>query len=1365
MSEERERVGLTGDVARRGGGAEMGAGGTKMRMKLGMSKERKAMLKRKMFSAATVLGHLGTRRPTQQELRDKGLRVPHKSLSGQRKDALESHTALTARALNNPNAVPNLPIVQKLHTRAVRMKASEGGLQEDADHSEAEEGGSKAETQPFRLGAPPTDRRYSLAGEAKQIEWLQSQNYVPGTPRGVTVKKEVRVVASGPGLKNNVTGIFSRVLLTVDLDSAEEAGLKINTKSFSVAVRRGPSPCETYVSRLGRGLFAMDWACSVSGKYELAINCFGTHIEGSPFHFFVRNAVTDIHKTYFSGGRAFIAGRQASFKINAVDQDGNARVKGGDDMQASFSGPCGVRKVAIVDSWKGKYTVNFTPLKVGEYSCDVSLGGQLLSASPYTFKVTSSLSHPTTTTISGAGASYSHAGDTSFFTITTHDCNHNPTGTGGDKITGFLSHNEANGLTVPLEIGDNGDGTYTATYMAGVSGKYDIRLNLEGQRCFPPRFHTLKVVTSGVKAHNCYIVQEEKQKTHLDLLTKNSGTVTQRKRDLRPVETSLEVGSELKLFLSSCDQHGNVLRFSRMEKFTCIVTDKTSGETRDDSENMEYTAEGWCFTFKSKKATTYSISIQLGGQDLRNSPAEVSMMPGALAPDKCTISTMGYREAVAGTEMNFVLEGRDMYGNKLLEGGSDITFELLAKEGPNRIAGLATDSRDGSYQCTCTPEKAGLYRLKLMCDGVPLGNMDYEVTVLPQPMIRYCILEGASCSEVTPVTVGVESRFLLMPVDRFGNKQTDRVGERFIVELELDEIDPGTRAMHDVDGHKVSDTYRSLSSAVEEVGSGAYEVRFCPFVAGTYRIKVYLWKNAVNFKGRLRKVTSDGIEWCDLPILGESNDVLHTKAGTICGKMCVAGGSGAFEATAGKEGRFIIYAADEFRNRIYHGGHNFGFEGYVEFLPPEVEEDIFLEMTTTDQEDGTYAVTYVGEKAENYVIEVTLDNVLIPEIRLNPEIKPFITDKSSCTISKDFAFSSTAGKVSTVNLEARDKFGNLQNHGDDNFSITLAPKFQHKKIHARGEYISSGTYRHRFVPHQAGTYTLFAMCVPNSSPVENESKTFFKGDIVVHPGAPSTGETMASGQGLKGTCCGVPGIVEIDVRDRYKNPAPVDNIELAANLLDSDGRSVGSTTCYQRAPGSSIWAVSYRVSEKGDFVLHVCLGGKDIQGSPFKVEVRKEEMPRQDLEPAHHIVSGFSSGGSFNWDPDTEKYWKKTHNDSKIDAVHLRAVPDDAPAGAGRSAVAFLQETSSEDYQARIEGQDKYSRHLQRKRATMLHWKIHGLQKSYDLKLLDEVGHPRMRRRSIDVACPEVIGRSVKVPPEQYAEEQRYLARIGIREP
>ena len=918
-------------------------------------------------------------------------------------------------------------------------------------------------------------------------------------------------------------------------------------------------------------------------------------------------------------------------------------------------------------------------------------------------------------------------------------------------------------MTVPLEIVDCGDGTYTATYMAGLSGKYAIRLNLGGQRCFPPRFHTLKVVTSGVKADNCYIVLEATQKTHLDLLTSSGSSVTQKKRDLRAVETRMDAGSELKLFLSSCDRHGNVLRFSRIERFVCTVTDTCTGEVQDKSDDMKYTKQGWCFTFGSTKATKYKINIQLGGKDLSNSPAEISVMPGMLAPEMCTIGTDGYRETVAGTEMNFILEGRDRYGNKLLEAGPEVTFDLIAREGSCHIAGLARESGNGSYRCTCTPETAGLYHLRMMCDGVPVGTMEYEVNVLPQPWTRFCCLEGTGCREVT---VGVESHFLLIPVDEFGNKQTDRVGERFIVDLELDEIDPGTRAMHSIQGHRVPDSHKRVSSIIEDIGSGTYRVSFCPFVAGQYRISVLMWKNAANFDGRVRKVDTSGIEWGDLPILGAGNDILQTKAGGICGKMCVAEGRGAYEATAGKKARFTLYAADEFLNRLYVGGHNFDIEGYLEFLPPEVEDDVFLDMDMADQDDGTYLVKYVGEQAEKYVIEVSLDGKVIPEIHLNPEIKPCITDKSCCTISKNFSFSATAGIVTAVNLEARDRFSNLQNHGEDHLSITMAPKFQHKKIHARGEYIGSGTYKHTFTPQKAGKYTLFAMCVPKSSEVESSTKTFFKGNLVVHPGAPSAEETMASGQGLKGTCCGVPGIVEVDVRDRFLNPAPGKEVALEASLLDASGQGVGSTTCYQRVPGGSVWAVSYRVAQKGEYILHVTLDGKDIQCSPFEVKVRKEEMPRQDLEPAHHIVSGFSSGGSFNWDPDTEKYWQKTHDDSIIDAVRLRsAAPDDAPAGAARSAVAFLQETTSEDYKALIESQDKYSRHLQRKRATTLHWKIHGLQRSYDLKLLDEVGHPRMRRGSIDVACPEVFGRSVKVPPGQYAEEQRYLARIGIREP
>ena len=110
---------------------------------------------------------------------------------------------------------------------------------------------------------------------------------------------------------------------------------------------------------------------------------------------------------------------------------------------------------------------------------------------------------------------------------------------------------------------------------------------------------------------------------------------------------------------------------------------------------------------------------------------------------------------------------------------------------------------------------------------------------------------------------------------------------------------------------------------------------------------------------------------------------------------------------------------------------------------------------------------------------------------------------------------------------------------------------------------------------------------------------------MVHPGAPSAGETMASGQGLKGTCCGVPGIVEVDVRDGFMNPAPSKEVALEASLLDASGQGVGSTTCYQRVPGGSVWAVSYRIAQMGEYVLHVTLDGKDIQGSPFEVKVRK----------------------------------------------------------------------------------------------------------------------------------------------------------------
>jgi len=106
----------------------------------------------------------------------------------------------------------------------------------------------------------------------------------------------------------------------------------------------------------------------------------------------------------------------------------------------------------------------------------VKLDGVHAAFSPYTgVAVTTGLPAAGNTTLEGAGASAAAAGAETSFTVRCRDAFGNPRAVGGDVVAAKV----VVGLSlVWAAAADNGDGTYTMTYVVPVTGSFKLEVML-----------------------------------------------------------------------------------------------------------------------------------------------------------------------------------------------------------------------------------------------------------------------------------------------------------------------------------------------------------------------------------------------------------------------------------------------------------------------------------------------------------------------------------------------------------------------------------------------------------------------------------------------------------------------------------------------------------------------------------------------------------------------------------------------------------------------------------------------------------------------------------------------------------------------
>jgi hypothetical protein len=168
--------------------------------------------------------------------------------------------------------------------------------------------------------------------------------------------------------------------------------------------------------------------------------------------------------------------RPAYFKIHAIDEDGTPVTGEWSEVRiVDAAGEAAGFPLQITDKGDGTYDVKYQADKPGNYELTVLLGDVPIRDMPTTLVVHKGVDASNTEVI-GAGVEGGQVKKDLPFTVIAKDSDGQPLQKGGDKFTVDLRGPDG---TIPCDLTDNGDGTYSGSYCPPVPGNYtlDLRVN------------------------------------------------------------------------------------------------------------------------------------------------------------------------------------------------------------------------------------------------------------------------------------------------------------------------------------------------------------------------------------------------------------------------------------------------------------------------------------------------------------------------------------------------------------------------------------------------------------------------------------------------------------------------------------------------------------------------------------------------------------------------------------------------------------------------------------------------------------------------------------------------------------------------
>ena len=510
------------------------------------------------------------------------------------------------------------------------------------------------------------------------VHCLWAYEHIPGSPFQFLVDDKMSaqmVLAKGDGLKEVYA--MREANFTV---SAKKPDL-FDTRALKMSVVGDSGQIGLAVADNHDGTYTVTYMAPTDGEYTINIMLYGEDIPSSPFNV-TAHLPPKADRCLARGhclepGGEMLVGKSAEFTVNTSDAGhGKLTIKANDP-----SG--GHMRTFSSDDGEGVYTIRLDPKETGNYDVVVKWAGDHIPGSP--FKLTASAGLSTgTITASGSGLSRAFSQMPTAFQLITPEA-------------GLLEKNDLTvtidgalrGKAAEVEVQDEGDGSYTVSYMAPSNGAYLASVKYRGKH----------IPNSPFKITVFPRPSPDKCRVSGKCLEPKSNVICGKPIEFRVVTKDAGYG---RLVVKAVDPQGA----------------STHAFVAEEGKHM------YVVRIDTKRPGKYLVSVNWGRSSISGSPFKVRVVPASDA-SKVRADGPGLRASgiALGRETAFTVRTHDAGQGSVLVRLHGVKDSFLIR--------LERDPKDPRVlHAKYTPNEVGNYEVTILWDDVHIPGSPFLVPIL-----------------------------------------------------------------------------------------------------------------------------------------------------------------------------------------------------------------------------------------------------------------------------------------------------------------------------------------------------------------------------------------------------------------------------------------------------------------------------------------------------------------------------------------------------------------------------------------------------------------------------------------------------------
>jgi YVTN family beta-propeller protein len=437
------------------------------------------------------------------------------------------------------------------------------------------------------------------------------------------------------------------------------------------------------------------------------------------------------------------SGGSITLTLQAKDAAGNTVTIGGAAVLFSRSGGTSTGAIgATTDHADGTYSATFTGAVAGTATTiGATVNGAAVTTALPTVTVTAGAISAVTSLVTASTATVT-SGASLTITLQSKDAAGNNLTTGGATVVFSHSGGTSGGTIAPSPATDNGNGTYSATFIGTIAGTPS---------------------TIGATINGTAVT------TTLPTVTVTPGTISVTTSGVSVSSGTVASGGAVTLTLLARDAAGNTMTTGGATVVFTASGGTSSGTitpgTALDNGNGTYTA-----TFTGGLAgTPLTIGATVNGTAVTTSLPTVTVTAGAISAATSLVAASSPIVA-AGAIVTLTLQAKDSAGNNLTTGGAAVAFTATGGTSTGTIAPTpATDNGDGTYAAVFTGVVAGTATtIRATVNGI------LAISTVPITVVAGNSTTGQSLVSVSTNTVasGGTVTLTLRARDSLGNNLT-----------------------------------------------------------------------------------------------------------------------------------------------------------------------------------------------------------------------------------------------------------------------------------------------------------------------------------------------------------------------------------------------------------------------------------------------------------------------------------------------------------------------------------------------------------------------------------------------------------------